>query len=73
MPKRERSGAVIRPARVVAPIRVKCPKGKWMNAGAWALADDKVDAKIFHRGIENFFHGGLQAVDLIEEENLFSF
>ena len=25
MPKRERNGAVISPARVVAPINVKCP------------------------------------------------
>jgi len=31
---------------------------KGMDAGARALADNEVHAKIFHRRIENFFDGG---------------
>ena len=40
-----------------------------MNARAGALADDEVDAKIFHGGIEDFFDGGLQAMNFVEKEN----
>ena len=72
MPKRERSGAVINPARVVAPTKVKWLQRERMNAGAGTLTDDEVDAKIFHRRIENFFDGGLQTMNFVEEENLFS-
>ena len=71
MPNRERSGAVINPARVVAPIKVKCPRLERMNARAWPLPDNQVHAKIFHRGIQHFFDRRLQAVNLIEEKNLF--
>ena len=46
---------------------------KRMNARARALADDQVDSKIFHGGIENFFDGGLQAVNFVEKENFFGF
>ena len=48
-------------------------EGKRMNAGAGALANDEVDAKIFHGGIEDFFDGGLQAMNFVEKENLFGF
>ena len=48
-------------------------EGKRMNAGAGTLANDEVDAKIFHRGIENFFDGRLQAMNFVEKENLFGF
>src|SRR5437764_897573 len=41
---------------------------KRMNAGARALADHEVHTKIFHRGIENFFDGGLQAVNFVEKK-----
>ena len=40
-----------------------------MNARAGALADDEVDAKVFHGGVEDFLDGGLEAVDFVEEEN----
>jgi len=46
---------------------------KGMNARAGPLANDQIDAKIFHGGIENFFHGGLQAVNFIEKENFAGF
>ena len=44
-----------------------------MNAGARALADDQIDSKIFHGGIEDFLDGGLQAVDFVEKENFLGF
>ena len=37
-----------------------------------SLPDDHIDAKIFHRGIQNFFHRGLQAMYFVEKENLFA-
>src|SRR5215469_13583214 len=46
---------------------------KRMNARTGPLANDKVDAKILHRRIKNFFHGRLQTVDFIEKENFFLF
>src|SRR4029077_7267241 len=48
-------------------------EGKRVNARAGTLANDEVDAKILHGGIENFFDGGLQAMNFIEEEKLFGF
>src|SRR3974390_427755 len=44
-----------------------------MDARTGALADDQVDAKIFHGGIENFFDRGLQAVNFVEEEDVAGF
>ena len=41
-----------------------------MNARAGALADNQVNAKILHRGIENFFERGLQAVNFVEKEKI---
>jgi hypothetical protein len=40
-----------------------------MNARAGALADDEINAKIFHGGIENFLDGGLEAMNFVEEED----
>ena len=45
MPKRERSGAVMSPARVVAPIEGEMVQVEGMNARARTLADDEIDAK----------------------------
>ena len=73
MPNRERNGAVIRPARVVAPISVKWLQRKRMNARAGSLADDQIDAKILHRGIQNLFHSRLQAMNFVEKENFLGF
>src|SRR5712664_1412446 len=44
-----------------------------MNAGSGSLADDEVDAKIFHGGIEDFLNGGLEAMDFVEKEDFFCF
>jgi len=41
---------------------------KWVNARARSLSDDQIDAKILHRGVEDFFDGGLQAVNFVEEK-----
>ncbi len=46
---------------------------KGMNARAGSLPDDEVEAKIFHGGIEDFFDGGLQAMDFVEKENFLGF
>ena len=70
MPKRERSGAMISPARVVAPIEGETIELVRMDPRAGTLADDQVDAKIFHGRVENFLHGGLQAMNFVEEEKI---
>ena len=44
-----------------------------MDARAGPLADDQIHAKIFHRGIEHLFHGGLQTMNFVEEKNFFRF
>ena len=41
-----------------------------MDARARSLANHQVDAKIFHRGVENFFDGGLKAMDFVEKKYL---
>ena len=46
---------------------------KGVNAGARSLADDEIDAEIFHRRVQNFFDGGLEAVNFVEEENFAQF
>ena len=46
---------------------------KRMNARARSLADDQVDAKIFHRRIEHFFDRGLQAMNFVQKENFLGF
>jgi len=55
MPKRSRSGAVSRPARVVAPIRV--------NGGRSIL-------EVFHRRVQHFLDHRRQAVDLVHEQHV---
>ena len=46
---------------------------KGVNAGARTLTNNEVHAKIFHRRIENFFDGGLEAMNFVEEENFAQF
>src|SRR2546430_6752262 len=46
---------------------------KGVNAGARSLADNEVDAKILHRRVQNFFDGGLEAMNFVEEENFAQF
>ena len=40
------------------------------GVGRWPLADDDVDGKVLHGGVEDLLHGGVQAVDLINKENV---
>ncbi len=44
-----------------------------MNPRTRSLANNQVHAKIFHRGIQYFLDGGLQAVDFIQKENFLFF
>ena len=46
---------------------------KGVDAGAGPLTDNEVHAKILHRWIENFFDGGLEAMNFVEEENFAQF
>ena len=41
-----------------------------MGAGGGALADDDVELVVLEGGVEFFFEDGLEAVDLVEEEDL---
>ncbi len=41
-----------------------------VGAGGGALADDDVELVVFERGVELLFEHGLEAVDLVEEEDL---
>ncbi len=44
-----------------------------MNPRARPLPDNQVDAEIFHRRIQHFLHGRLQAVNFIQKENFLFF
>ena len=46
---------------------------KRMDARARPLPDDQIDAVILHRGIEDFFDRGLQAMNLVEKKNFLRF
>ncbi|MEY9591396.1 hypothetical protein ABIA06_003687 [Bradyrhizobium yuanmingense] len=37
---------------------------------AGALADDEVELKVLHRGIEHLLHRGAEAMDLVDEEHV---
>ena len=39
-------------------------------AGGGALADDEVELEVLHGGVEDFLDGGLEAVDLIDEQHV---
>ena len=70
MPKRSRSGRVMRPERVVAPISVKGGRSILHRARRRALADDEIELEILHRRIEDFFDRRRQAMDLVDEQNV---
>ena len=69
-PKRECSGAVRRPVRVVAPTSVNGLMSSWMALGEGAVAHHHVDAKVLDRGVEALLDGRAQAVDLVDEEDV---
>ncbi len=71
MPKRERSGE-----RQQAWTRCRGDEREGVDAhdvraGRGAGADHDVQLIVLERGVEFFFHDGLEAVDLVEEEHLF--
>ena len=70
MPKRERSGAVSMPARVVAPMSVNFGRFEPHAARVRALVDDDVEPEVLHRGVEVFLDGRREAVDFVDEENV---
>ena len=59
------------PALVVAPIRVNGGQVQFSWCG-WPgpLADDEVDLKIFHGGVQGFFDGRGQPVDFVDEQDV---
>mgnify|MGYP003694811399 CR=1 FL=1 len=67
-PKRSRKGEVSKPARVVAPTRVKRGKASLMVRALGPLANDNVQLKIFHGRVEDFFDNVRQAVNLVDEK-----
>ena len=70
MPKRPRSGAVRRPARVVAATRVKGFSGIFMDRAPGPAADHEVEAVVLEGGVEDLLDLGVEAVDLVDEEDL---
>ena len=70
MPKRERNGADNRPVRVVAPTSEK--RGSLISGSISAfgpVADGDLEPEVLHRRIEVLLDDGLQAVDLVDEED----
>jgi len=47
----------------------KVAEWKRMDARARSLANDQVDAKIFHGRVQHLFDSRLQPVDFVEKEN----
>ena len=70
MPKRSRSGVVSRPARVVAPISVNFGRLDLHRARRRPFADDQVELVILHRRIEDFLDRRIEAMDLVDEEDV---
>ena len=73
MPKRSRSGVVMRPERVVAPTSVKGGSAILTERARRAFADDEIEFEILHRRIEDFLHRRIEAVDLVDEEHVARF
>jgi len=68
MPKRSRSGVVIRPERVVAPTSCERIERDLDRARRRPFADHQIELVILHRGIKDFLDHGIEAVDLVDEE-----
>ena len=73
MPKRSRSGVVMSPERVVAPTSVNGVSVIFTERAARSLADDEIELEILHRGIEDFLDRRIEAMDLVDEENIARF
>ena len=70
MPKRSRSGRVIRPERVVAPIRVKGARSIRIDRAAGPSTDDQVELEVLHRRVEDLLDRRRQPVDLVDEQDV---
>ena len=70
MPKRSRSGVVSSPVRVVAPISVKLGEVDLDRARRRPLADDEVELVVLHGRIEDLLDRRVEAVDLVDEEDV---
>ena len=70
MPKRSRSGVVSRPARVVAPTSVNLGEVDPDGARGRPFADDEVELEILHGGIEDLLDRRVEAMDLVDEEDV---
>ena len=70
MPKRPRSGAVSRPARVVAPTRVKGLSGIFIERAPGPVPIMRSRRVVLERGVEDLLDLGVEAVDLVDEEDL---
>ncbi len=68
MPKRERSGAVSRPARVVAPTSVKRSSFSCTLRALGPRSSRMSSRKSSIAGIEILLDGAVQPVDLVDEE-----
>ena len=73
MPNRSRSGPVSSPVRVVAPTSVKHRQLETNRSRGRALADDDVEHEVLHRGIEDLFDRTIEAVDLVDEQDVARF
>ena len=58
------------PARVVAPISVKCGSVRCTDRRRFALADHDVDRKVLHGRVKDLFHLPVQAVDFIDKQHV---
>ena len=70
MPKRLRRGAVRSPARVVAATRVKGFERDLHRARAGPLPIIRSRRVVLEGGVEDLLHLGVEAVDLVDEEDL---
>ena len=70
MPKRSRSGEVSSPARVVAPTRVNGGRSSLSDPRGGTLSDHDVDLAVLHRRVEDLLDGRVQAMDLVDEEDV---
>ena len=69
-PKRSRSGPVMSPVRVVAPMRVKRGQLEADRPGRRALADHDVELEVLHRRVQHLLDRLGQAVDLVDEQHV---
>ena len=70
MPKRERSGEVSSPVRVVAPMSVNFLSRTLTVRALGPCADQDVDVVVLERRIENLLDDRRHAMDLVDEQHV---